>query len=322
MPNRIIKESICTSPTLADLTAPSECLFYRLITMADDFGRFDARLSIIKARCFPLRLDRVTDSNIEDWLSELVTVGLLKLYTVDGIVYGQFVTWDHHQRVRNKLSKIPAPNGNSDDINPFYLARFIPTHVRISIFQRDHYKCLKCGTKESIGNPLSIDHINPVANGGTSDPGNLQTLCMRCNLIKNTKTIDYRQITVSRSDPQQIAAIGSPNPNPESESEIESETESLSEKKNIKEKKYEVKAGVFLTSEETTKLIDQFGETGANERIEKLSLYLLSTGKKYKSHYYTILNWERMAKPETKGNGHKPDNDKFIKGKFGHMVQR
>lgn len=50
---------------------------------------------------------------------------------------------------------------------------------------------------------------------------------------------------------------------------------------------------VYLAEEEHQKLIAQFGEQGARERIDRLNVYLGSTGKKYKNHYYTILNWER-----------------------------
>ena len=34
--------------------------------------------------------------------------------------------------------------------------------------------------------------------------------------------------------------------------------------------------------------------------IERLSRYMESTGKEYKSHYATILNWYRKDHPETK----------------------
>lgn len=53
---------------------------------------------------------------------------------------------------------------------------------------------------------------------------------------------------------------------------------------------------VFLTQEEHQKLINQFGENKTREKIEALNLYLGSNGKKYKSHYHTILNWDRMEK--------------------------
>jgi len=51
---------------------------------------------------------------------------------------------------------------------------------------------------------------------------------------------------------------------------------------------------VFLTDQEYNKIITQFGAAGAADRIEALNLYIGSKGDKYKSHYSTILNWERM----------------------------
>ena len=50
---------------------------------------------------------------------------------------------------------------------------------------------------------------------------------------------------------------------------------------------------VLLTDEEHEKLISQFGKTEALEWIERVNEYVGSKGKKYKSHYFTILSWAR-----------------------------
>ena len=55
MPNRIIKESICTSENIDRLTEFQEVFFYRLMVNCDDFGRFDARPKLLSSRLFPLR---------------------------------------------------------------------------------------------------------------------------------------------------------------------------------------------------------------------------------------------------------------------------
>lgn len=55
---------------------------------------------------------------------------------------------------------------------------------------------------------------------------------------------------------------------------------------------------VSMTFQEHQKLVDEFGENGAAERIQQLNLYKGSTGKKYKSDYLTILNWERKKQPQ------------------------
>lgn len=57
---------------------------------------------------------------------------------------------------------------------------------------------------------------------------------------------------------------------------------------------------VALTTEEYFKLTERFGYDEATERIERLALYLKSTGKtnKYKCHYSTILSWARKDEKE------------------------
>jgi hypothetical protein len=48
---------------------------------------------------------------------------------------------------------------------------------------------------------------------------------------------------------------------------------------------------VLLTDEELQKIQDEYPDW--KERIERLSSYVASTGKTYKSHYATIRNWAR-----------------------------
>lgn len=67
-----------------------------------------------------------------------------------------------------------------------------------------------------------------------------------------------------------------------------------------KESKRKYKDYVSMTEEEYKKLIDQFGESGTEERMENLNLYKGSKGKKYKSDYMTILAWERKNKSSSK----------------------
>lgn len=52
--------------------------------------------------------------------------------------------------------------------------------LRFEVMKRDHFKCVLCGAT-SEKSTLEIDHIIPVANGGTNDPKNLRTCCFECN---------------------------------------------------------------------------------------------------------------------------------------------
>lgn len=109
MPNRIIKESICSSDDMASLSWFEQMLFIRLIVTADDYGRMDARASIIRGRLFPL--DDVTVKTIEAGLAKLSTAGMIYLYEVEGKPYLQLTAWSRHQSPpRAKVSKHPSPD--------------------------------------------------------------------------------------------------------------------------------------------------------------------------------------------------------------------
>ena len=120
MGNRIIKESVCASDTIDQLSWFDEVVFYRLIVNCDDYGRFDGRPAILKSRLFPLKAN-ITDKSMAESINRLSTVGLVVLYEHEGKPYLQLATWDKHQQVRAKRSKYPAIDGDgvrliSDDI--------------------------------------------------------------------------------------------------------------------------------------------------------------------------------------------------------------
>ena len=111
MPNRIIKESICTSDSIASLSDFQESFFYRLIVNCDDYGRMDARPAILKARLYPLR-ERLTLKDIQSALRALADVGCVEVYLVDGKPYLRLPSWEVHQQIRAKKSKYPAPDSD------------------------------------------------------------------------------------------------------------------------------------------------------------------------------------------------------------------
>ena len=108
MPNRILKDSICTSENVDCLSAFQETFFYRLIVNCDDYGRMDARPRILAARLFPLK--DIRSNQIEDALRALTSAELVILYEVDGKPFLQMKTWDKHQQVRAQKSKYPSPD--------------------------------------------------------------------------------------------------------------------------------------------------------------------------------------------------------------------
>jgi len=114
----------------------------------------------------------LTDGEIPDYMVEefggsrrdadaLVKVGLWEK-TEDGYQFHDWTAWQYPER------------------------RKIPRVVRAAVYARDGFACLRCGSVDD----LSIDHIFPWSLGGSDEPDNLQTLCLRCNRAKSDRIED------------------------------------------------------------------------------------------------------------------------------------
>ncbi|MEX0775885.1 MAG: HNH endonuclease [Phycisphaeraceae bacterium] len=65
----------------------------------------------------------------------------------------------------------------------------LPKKIRFEVLKRDSFQCQYCGA--SAPNVLlQIDHVKPVANGGTNDILNLITSCTECNSGKGARELD------------------------------------------------------------------------------------------------------------------------------------
>lgn len=192
MPNRIIKESINESRALSELSLFAEDLYKRLITYADDYGRFNADYQIMRARLYPREMEIVSESDIEGALIELSGAGKIAFYTAQPRkeIYGCFPNWADHQRIRDSKNKCPEPDDTR--INDWYLRRFIPKSMKKKIIERDGFKCKICGKYVSAVEDSSllvkmgtglyhIDHIVPVCQGGRAKEENLRLTCPKCN---------------------------------------------------------------------------------------------------------------------------------------------
>lgn len=238
MPNRIIKESINESKALSEVSIFAEDLYKRLITYADDYGRFNADYQIIIARLYPREIQIVNEMDIEDALIELSGAGKIAFYTsqVRKEIYGCFPNWKDHQRIRESKNKCPEPNDTS--VNDWYLRRFIPTKMKQSIIERDGFKCQICGkfvstTKDSkrllkmASGTFHIDHIVPVCQGGRATLENLRLTCPKCNLerkrtysVEEILELTMREKTFAENcgELQKVSALIQSESNPNTES--------------------------------------------------------------------------------------------------------
>ncbi len=108
------------------------------------------------------------------------------------LVPGATVCGDCAERVANSFSMrhsgewLTWPNDSQRPSKP--KKGVIRQSLRTAVFERDKYRCLRCGTHVD----LRADHVFPESKGGEATLENLQTLCLPCNSWKGTKTIDFR----------------------------------------------------------------------------------------------------------------------------------
>lgn len=114
MPTRILRDGILTSERVAKLGWGEEVFYRRLMSVADDYGRYYALPALLRAACYPLHLDKVSDADIGKWLTACVNAALVSVYPAsDGKRYLQIL--DFGQRIQSK-SKFPEPTESRSEV--------------------------------------------------------------------------------------------------------------------------------------------------------------------------------------------------------------
>lgn len=106
MPVRLLREGILDSAAVSSLSAHAEVFYRRLMSVVDDFGRFDGRATVLRCRLYPLKIDTIREADITRWIAECEKAGLIALYEVDSKPY---ILFHKLGPARAKESKFPAP---------------------------------------------------------------------------------------------------------------------------------------------------------------------------------------------------------------------
>lgn len=144
MPNRIIKESICTSDSINQLSPFHEVFFYRLLVNCDDYGRLDARPEVLASKLYPLRRS-IREEQIIGALNALTSAELVDLYEVKGKPFLQIVTWAEHQSIRAKKSKYPAKDETCKRVQASEIkCNQVNTNAPVIVFEnRESYSSMR-----------------------------------------------------------------------------------------------------------------------------------------------------------------------------------
>lgn len=110
MPQRFLRPGITTSDRWNAVSWEAQSFYIRILTLVDDFGRYDGRIAILHGQCFALRND-IKPQRTAALRSELVDAGLLDVYSVEGKEYLQVTRWQ--ERARSGASKYPDPQDSA-----------------------------------------------------------------------------------------------------------------------------------------------------------------------------------------------------------------
>ncbi len=80
------------------------------------------------------------------------------------------------------------PNADDGDKTVTDLGKVRSKKLRFEVFKRDAFTCQYCGNHPPAV-ILQLDHIHPVAAGGTDDIDNLITACQPCNAGKGARLL-------------------------------------------------------------------------------------------------------------------------------------
>lgn len=136
--------------------------------------------------------------------------------------------------------------------------------------------------------------------------GNQCTIYKMNSVVSQFGSQNETEIDTEVETPFNTPSATANDPNPGNINKIKTKNININKKEIIKEKFGEFE-NVLLSTEEFDKLKSKLG-TDCNDYIERLSNYIASTGKRYKSHYATILSWIQKDNQNKKTGGESYDS--------------
>ena len=101
--------------------------------------------------------------------------------------------YEFQLRLREVIERedTPHPSDYYDDSGQVKRVAYLPRWLQKAVYYRDRGRCQHC-LKDVSGEVFHLDvyhmdHVLPLADGGTNDPCNFQLLCEECNLQKGGK---------------------------------------------------------------------------------------------------------------------------------------
>lgn len=111
MPNRILKAGLRSSERWDACTWQAQSFYVRLLTLVDDYGRYEADPVLLRSEAFPRRED-IRAQQVIAWSEELEKHRLVVFYKASGKQYLALTNWTERIRSESKFPDPPAECGH------------------------------------------------------------------------------------------------------------------------------------------------------------------------------------------------------------------
>lgn len=309
---RTVKPEFWEDELLGVMSRDARLLFIATFNMADDEGILRWTPAYIKAQAF-MYDDDLTLKDVDQLMRCLTDTGLIFPF-VGGVARQQMalvVNFRKHQRInRPQKSKLPPPSTGAWQVREMYA-------------RRDGWTCQLCGgeiPRRLVSNDdhnLVVDHIRPVAAGGTDHPSNVRAahqVCERSRCGSDAEEFippaglagleDSLNYSVNRSVNESVNKLHTPSnhePATDTDGDFSSMNHSLTEGKGREQGKEGKGNPPTPRPSPGSPTVSQTGERAIEDRMTAAFLERYRTGNAYSERQI------RRVIADTLTNGTNPD---------------
>lgn len=167
MPTRLVREGILESERIGRLSAGAELFYRKLMSIVDDYGRFELHPKILLGRLYLFQIDDIKPDQIIEWAEECANVHssceapsepLILIYKRGSKSFVQINGFG--QRARSE-SKFPAPG--DEDLSPkdqmgsvYFVLAPISNKIKIGFTQHSNPKWRLAGLQTNSSEKLEL----------------------------------------------------------------------------------------------------------------------------------------------------------------------
>lgn len=109
MPDRKIREAARFSARLENVSREAELMFWRFLTVPDDYGIYPADPAELRSAIWPANRRHVRIPDVARWRDELVQAGVLGLFDADGARFVELMRFGQARGMKWPRRRFPRP---------------------------------------------------------------------------------------------------------------------------------------------------------------------------------------------------------------------